>query len=88
MWAGVALAPYATSRVIEVRPLPPESDVPGYRRHRAEFRTSQGVRVLLVLTPETMSPLTDDWLLPPALLLGMRHGEDVRLHGRISPKPP
>lgn len=41
--------------------------------------------MLRILTPETMSPLTDDWLLPPALLLGMRNGEDVRLHGRISP---
>lgn len=45
-----------------------------------------GDHVLRWRLPEAPPRLTADPLLPPLLLLAMRRGEDVRLHGTVSPK--
>lgn len=70
--------------MIEVRVQPPEPAARGYVRHVAELRSDHETRQLRIMAPEDAHPLSEDWLVLPALTYGMRQSEDVRIHGRVS----
>lgn len=75
--------------MIEVHPIPGAPAAPaasGYVRHGAALRAEGETRHLHVLVPEDAHPQSEDWLVLPALTYGMRRREDVRIHGRVSPR--
>ena len=70
--------------MIRIRASAPKTTVAGYVRRTAHIESTAGIDDIWFMTPEGSHPLSDDWLLPVGVMVGMSLGEDVHVEGRVS----
>lgn len=70
--------------MIRVCPSAPQDAAAGYVRRTARIQSSARIDDVWFMTPADAHPLSDDWLLPVGVMIGMALGEDVHVAGRVS----
>jgi hypothetical protein len=69
--------------MITIRSSGPRDAADGYVRHTAHIGAT-GIDDIWFMIPGDAQPVSEDWLLPVGIVVGMALGEDVHIAGRVS----
>jgi hypothetical protein len=69
--------------MITIRSSGPRDAAEGYVRHTAHVDEAN-IDDIWFMTPGDVHPVSEDWLLPVGIVVGMALGEDVHIEGRVS----